>query len=148
MCGWVQRSMTSSFEWTSLDWLFFVKDPFRKYLWQLFRWFSHDSQWNMTLQSSTFAGRMGESQWGSQQVIFCFIFVLSYLHLHTNVVSDLELDLWCLHAVSVMQFIIFIDSADHLQLRMGLLYKDKQLMHLDFRRQTHKFALKSSVTWS
>lgn len=30
MCGWVQRSMTSSFEWTSLDWLFFVKDPFRK----------------------------------------------------------------------------------------------------------------------
>lgn len=30
MCGWVQRSMTSSFKWTSLDWLFFVKDPFRK----------------------------------------------------------------------------------------------------------------------
>ncbi len=30
VCGWVQRSMTSSFEWTSLDWLFFVKDPFRK----------------------------------------------------------------------------------------------------------------------
>lgn len=29
-CGWEQRSMTSSFKWTSLDWLFFVKDPFRK----------------------------------------------------------------------------------------------------------------------
>lgn len=27
VCGWVQRSRTSSFEWTSLNILFFVKDP-------------------------------------------------------------------------------------------------------------------------
>lgn len=70
VCGWVQRSMTSSFEWTSLDWLFSVKDPFRKYLWQLFRWFSGDSQWDMTFQPSMFARTIEESLRCSLLLIF------------------------------------------------------------------------------
>lgn len=94
VCGWVQRSMTSSFEWTSLDWLFFVKDLFRKQPWQFFRWFSRGSQWNTTPQPSIFAATTEGPLWCA----FCFAhsFRLAYLHLHSNVMSDLEHDLWCL----------------------------------------------------
>lgn len=47
---------------------------------------------------------------------FALSFCPAYLHLHSNAVLDLELDLWCLHAVNMMQSIIFTDSTDHLQL--------------------------------
>lgn len=45
-------------------------------------------------------------------------FCSAYLHLHSNVVLDLELDLWFLHTINMMQSILFFtDSTDHLHER-------------------------------
>ena len=63
----------------------------------------------MTLQPSIFAGTTG----CCLQVIFCFICAPAHLHLHISVVLDLELDLWCLHAVNMMQSFTFAVSTDH-----------------------------------
>lgn len=52
----------------------------------------------------------------SVQALFCLICLGAHLHLHINVLLDLELDLWCLHAVNMVQSIIFTDSTDHLHL--------------------------------
>lgn len=84
----------------------------------------------MTLQPSIFAGTTG----CCLQVIFCFICVPAHLHLHISVVLDLELDLWCLHAVNMLQYFIFAVSTDHLQPRMSLFHWEKLLMHLDLFR--------------
>lgn len=59
-------------------------------------------------------GRVSAMQ--SAGLYFALSFCPAHLHLHSNAVLDLELDLWCPHAVNMMQSIIFTDAADHLQL--------------------------------
>lgn len=81
------------------------------------------------------------------RLCFALSFCPAHLHLHSNAVLDLEHDLWCLHAVNMVHFIIFTDSTDHLQLRMSLLYKDGLLGYLALELFMHAHERGLDLQW-